>query len=138
MNILLIVIFILLLIVCFFCYQCYQLLSAMQKTKVIEKSQIQSVPSTAEQGNENPIKAPERFSIKTFLNSAKQSLSFTTIWKLRSQNFIPLFPMCLWLIFFLTVNRMGKPILITCISFWDIMLISWYLMNYIIRLWQSN
>ncbi len=71
MNILLIVIFILLLIVCFFCYQCYQLLSAMQKTKVIEKSQIQSVPSTAEQGNENPIKAPERFSIKTFFEFSK-------------------------------------------------------------------
>ena len=63
MNILLIAIFILLLVVCFFCYQCYQLLSAMQKTKIVEKPQTQIISPTAEQGNENPIKAPERFSV---------------------------------------------------------------------------
>lgn len=71
MNILLIAIFILLLVVCFYCYQCYQLLAAMQKKKIVGKPQAQAIPPAAEQGNENPIKAPERFSIKTFFEFSK-------------------------------------------------------------------
>lgn len=66
MLILLIIIFILLL---FIYHKCYQLLSS--KKDSIEIKTPKSVDTITVKRNENPIKAPERFSIKTFFASSK-------------------------------------------------------------------